>query len=93
MNNPLGGGDIVRPLANNLIRPPLFSEYLSSFSLGYSGNGRKCAENRGNKLRAAMSTSMATMVATILRKVIKRYRCCFYTTDVRFLLTSTAILV
>jgi hypothetical protein len=53
MNNPLGGGDIVRPLANNLIRPPLFSELLRSFSLGYSGNGRKCAENHRNKLRAA----------------------------------------
>lgn len=65
MNNPLGGGDIVRPLANNLIRPPLFSEILRSFSLGYSGNGMERTENRGNKLRAAKSTSMATALAIV----------------------------
>ena len=98
MNKPLGGGDIVRPLANNLIRPPLFSEILRSFSLGYSGNGMECAENCGNKLRAAKSTSMATALAIVpLFHTISHFLyyfwlytvvvCCFYTTDVGFLLT------
>jgi hypothetical protein len=36
-----------------------------SFSLGYSGIGRKCAENRGKKLRAAGSI-YAAMISTTL---------------------------
>lgn len=78
---------------------------LRSSSLGYSGNGRNCAENRGNKLRAASSIYAAMVLAkiplfhtishfatlAILLLVIYRFWCCFFTTDVRFLLTFHTI--
>ena len=38
---------------------------LRGFALGYSGNGRNCAENRGKKLRAAGSIYAAMVFATL----------------------------